>query len=334
MKKIPEKAKKMINYLREQISVGHFPPETKLPPIRDLQEMFNISYTSANRGIDYLCSIGVVEKRPRSGVYVKKQFSRSSKKTKTRVALFISTGELRNPKSIYSTVFLGIQCFAEEHQCSLSVNYLPIDEAEPDIINEECKDADAVILLAEYDSVLNNFSASAPAAGICMHNSLKGKLSLIDIDPYLSAELAVEYYQRKKVSKVIITSSENTPPAYINRNDAFEKNWLEAGGKVEKKTLTEKFNWDSDAGYFFPTGSMLQQCSEKCLSKTGKTLAEQSTVLGIDGKNLINPEFHSAPVIALDWQLAGRCAMEECIFRQANPGSLPKRIYLPGRLVE
>jgi hypothetical protein len=57
-------------------------------------------------------------------------------------------------------------------------------------------------------------------------------------------------------------------------------------------------------------------------------LAHQHTVLGIDGKNLIDPDFHKFPSISIDWKIAGRYALEECIYRLNNPGSLARRIYL------
>jgi len=332
--KIPEKARKMINYLREQICIGHFGAESKLPPIRDLQQQFNLSYTSAKRGIDYLCEIGIAEKRPRSGVYVKKTLPSSKSPTGRKITLFVSGSELRKSHDIYSTVFWGIQYFAEEHRCSLSINYLPVADVSSDLIANAGKGTDGMIFLAEYDTSLSTFSTAIPAVGICMHNSLGGKLSLVDIDPYQSAKLAVAYFQKKRVSNISIISKQTLPCAYKNREDVFANLWSQSSRKLQRRDISENFSLDSDTGYFFATSSMLQFCSEKSLLETGKTLAERVVVLGVDGKNLINPEFHNAPAIALDWKLVGKYAMEECLYRINNPGSLPKRIYLPGTLVE
>ncbi len=278
--------------------------------------------------------IGIVEKRARSGVYVKQRDSVHKVVNGTKIALFISAGELHKPNGIYTTVFLGIQRFAEEHKCSLSINYLQIADANNDSIAELRKDADGIILLAEYDSTVNDFSATTPVVGVCMHKSIGGKLSLIDIDPYQSANLTTEYFQKKGMNKVVMISTEDAPFSYKNREDVFEDCWINAGGIIERQLVSKNMKWDSDTAYFFATNSILQFCSGKSLKESGEILSERAIVLGIDGKNLINPNFHPAPTIALDWQLVGRYAMEECIYRINNPGSLPKRIYLPGNLVE
>lgn len=331
--KLPEKARKMVAYLQEQICVGAYRPGTKLPSIRDFEEQFSISYTSAMRGIDYLCSIGLAEKYPRSGVFVKKADGKGGELNNCKIALFVSGGELRKTQSIYSTVFLGIQGFAEENRSSLLLNYMSVPEAKEEKIVEMSKGADALIFMAEYDDTLESLSIGIPAVGVCMHKSLSGNLSIVDIDPYQVAELAAEYYRRHKLDEIVIVSREDIPLAYRNREEVFADLWRKCGGKVESAILSDKLKPCDGRGYFFSTSSLLQVCSENILRDTGKILADQAVVLGVDGKNIINPEFHRAPSIALDWQTAGRCAMEECMYRIKNKGSLPKRIYLPGRLV-
>ncbi len=331
--KIPEKSRKMIAYLREQICIGAYRSGSKLPSIRDLEKQFSISYTSAIRGIDYLCSLDLAKKHPRSGVYVKNPRLKANDENNYKIALFVSEGKLLKTHNIYSTVFWGIQTFAEENKCSLLLNYMSIPEAKEDKIIEMSHGADALIFITEYDENLKNLSVAVPAVGVCMHSSLSGKISIVDIDPYQVAELAVEYYKSRKLTNIVIVSRDNISPSYRNREKVFSDMWLECGGKIIHATLSDELKATKDTGYFFSTSSLLQVYSQMILENTGKILADQTVVLGVDGKNLIDPGFHWAPSIALDWQTVGRVAMEECIHRIKNTGSLPKKIYLPGRLV-
>ena len=78
----------------------------------------------------------------------------------------------------------------------------------------------------------------------------------------------------------------------------------------------------------------MQENCVRVKRETGRSLATEFAILGIDGENLIDPIFDKAPSIAIDWQLAGRYALEECLYRMRSPGASPRRIFLPCRLVE
>jgi DNA-binding LacI/PurR family transcriptional regulator len=108
--------------------------------------------------------------------------------------------------------------------------------------------------------------------------------------------------------------------------------WESLGLTVEQMSASTPIEFQKELGYLFTTGSVLQAYSQTYLSESGKSLAEDMTVLGIDGKNLVDLSFHKAPSIALDWQQVGRCAFEECLRRIRQPGSVPRRLYVPGQL--
>ena len=63
-------------------------------------------------------------------------------------------------------------------------------------------------------------------------------------------------------------------------------------------------------------------------------LANDLTILGIDGKRLLDPDFHRFPTIAADWAEIGSVAFEECLALMNNPGRYRRRIGMPGRLVD
>jgi DNA-binding LacI/PurR family transcriptional regulator len=331
---IPEISRKMVNYLQEQIYAGHFATGSKLPTIRELQKQFDLSYTSAKRGIDYLCKIGLVESRPRSGVYVLERPMQKSNSSNIRIALFTTGGELRRVNGIYSSVFVGIQRFAEQHEYSLSVHYLPSEEVNSKRIIELSAGANGVIFLGEYDSYLNSLSIPVPCVGVCMHDSFNGTLSIVDLDPFHCATASVNYFQSKEIKEVIITTDKLFSDSYKNREQIFAQLWEKNGGNISYEYLSDKQPVKPNEAYFFATTSLFQKYSSYVLSQTGKQLFELAEVLSVDGKNLINPDFHNTSVIALDWSLVGIAAMEECLRRVNNPGSIPHRIYLRGHLVK
>ena len=57
-------------------------------------------------------------------------------------------------------------------------------------------EADGIILLAEYDSTLTELNVGIPVVGLCMRNNYNGRISLLDVDAFQAAELAVGYFLR------------------------------------------------------------------------------------------------------------------------------------------
>ena len=112
------KSEVLEDFLRERISVGEYAPGDKIPSIRELRGRFGLSFTTAKKGVDRLCELGVLEKRPRSGVYVSKRNAKPAG-SNLRIAVISSHGGLQSSHGVYSTVFLGAQRFAEENDVSL-----------------------------------------------------------------------------------------------------------------------------------------------------------------------------------------------------------------------
>ncbi len=328
----PLKAKLMIDYLREQIISGQMPPGGRLPPLRTLMAKFSVSFNTAKRGIDYLVEMGLVETRAQSGVYVKTEGS-SKKQRARKIALFISPEAKTGLSGIFTTVFLGIQKAAEQSECALELHFVGIKDISQQKIDEVIKQTDGMILLAEYDSVLTDLKVSIPVVGVCMQRNYNGKISLLDLDYFQAAELAVDYFRQHHVKKVMAIVDPQRRPAYLQRATQFVAAWQADGGEAEIGLEPESF--DSHCGYWFATGSLLQAAADN-YRKNGqlKRLSEQHVVLGVDGKRLLVPDFEPAPTLAADWQAVGRCAFQECLFRINHPGEAPRRMMLPVRLVE
>lgn len=327
----PLKAKAMIDYLREQIAGGRLLPGTRLPVLRELMAKFGISFGTAKRGIDYLCMIGLVEIRAQSGIYVKAG-SPLQESGKRKIAVFMHYGMEDTLRGIYPTVFLGIQKEAESAGYALELHFVGIDRITPETLNDVGRQVDGVILLAEYDAILKELNAMVPVVGVCLQNSFGGTVSLLDIDHYQAAELAVDYFRQRGVGKVMAVVDKSHFPVYAARAAQFINAWRETGGQGEIGTTPE--NFAADCGYWFATGSLLQSAAERYRAIHAVGLADQYFVLGVDGKHLLVPDFESVPALAADWQTIGRYAFRECAFRIDNPGSIPRRIMTPVRLTE
>ena len=327
----PVKPQKMINYLREQIISGQFGANSRLPSLRELMAQFSLSFGTAKRGIDYLCELGLVEKRDRSGLFVRPGSAVAQTGIRNLALVMPYILETARP-GIFPTVLLGIQKEAEAARCSLTLNFLRLKDAVPEALEAMSRSRDGMIVMGEYDSVLEQFPLRVPAIGVCMHNSYGGRISVIDLDPFLAAEQAADYLQRQGVADVNVYIDRHRCPAYVHRAEVFANIWTKRGYRMKIETLEEDFI--PDRAMLFTTGTLLQEASCRYRDRTGRLPAQDHLVLGLDGKQLIDPDFYPAPVIAVDWQQVGRIALRECLARIEQPGSLPRRIYLPGRLVE
>ena len=329
---IPDKPLRLIKFLQEKIHGGEFPGGSKLPSIRILMAQFNLSYGSVKRGIDYLAGLGLVEKLPGRGVFVKqRRKSATAGQARTSIAVFLPNNPVNFRPGIYPTVLLGVQAAAAEMKISLLLNYVSIADLTPKNFQSCTAGCHGVLLLGEYDPMAPELPVPIPVAGVCMDNSAGGRISVVDLDPFSAAEQAVKFFARRKLTTVKVIIDKRA--AYTRRGEVFADTWRQAGNHAELTQARTPITFNRDTGYFFATGSILQEASEQYEKATGHKLADDFTVLSLDGKCLINPDYHRAPAIALDWESAGRYAMEECLYRIDHPGSIPKRIYLPGKLV-
>ncbi len=318
------------DYLAERISTGQFTAGSQIHSIRGLAGQFAASFATVRSAVSLLCEEGLVEKRHGSGVYVKRTNAVGGRLSR-RVAVMQKGDSFW--VGIYSTAFLGIQKAAEAKGVSLQLDFSPKD-AKGERSNEVLSRVDGAILLGadEYGDSYKTYHLHNPIVALCSHDSNGGRISVVDIDPFLAAEQAAAYFTSRRVKTVGVVSAAG--PAFVNRGKVFESLWRGQGGSVEFHQHGSAVNFERRKGYLFTTHSILQVYSEKHLEKTGKPLSETVPVLGIDGKNRIDPSFHPAPTIALDWKVAGECAFDELLFRIEHPGSVPKRIYLPGELHE
>ena len=69
---IREKQKQLVDYLSGEIAAGKLKPGEKIPSMRDLMQLFDISYSSTLKAIDQLHEHGLLKKVNGSGTYVRR----------------------------------------------------------------------------------------------------------------------------------------------------------------------------------------------------------------------------------------------------------------------
>ena len=329
----PEKAKQLIDYLEERLVAGQYSTGSKIPSVRRLADKFNVSYGTALRGIDYLCEYGKFEKVPNRGVFVRKSPRVVSSNRVRRIAVFMEPYVTEAHQGMCYTAFLGMQEMALKTGFTFMVNPLMIDNATEDIIYEMSDGAEGIILLNEYDLTLKELKPKVPVVGVLMDDSYNGSISTVNLDAWSAAKMAVEFFEAKKLKRVVIVSS--FKPVFVTRGMTFAALWRSKGYECESIIECEydEIDYDKNCGYLFTSDQRAQDHSLKFMEENGVELAEKFTILGMDGKQLIDPSFHRFPSIAINWKAVGEIAFNECLNRINNPASIPKNISLTGKKV-
>lgn len=327
----PEKAKKLIDYLEERLISGQYSAGSKIPSVRRLADKFEVSYGTALRGIDYLCEQGKFKKMPHRGVFVcERPVIKNSNKIK-RIAVFMEPYVTKVHCGICHTAFLGMQELALESGYSFMVNPLDVGTVNLEIIKKMSEGAEGIIFLNEYDLYLKELKINIPAVGVLMDNSFNGTISTVNLDPWSAAKMAVDFFEAKGLKKVTIVSS--CKPVFVTRGRTFATIWREKGFECDLMIMPKykEINFVKKRGYLFTSDQYVHNYSEKFQEKTGYILSEKYTVMGMDGKQLIDPHFYRFPSIAVNWKNIGEIAFGECLNRINNPTLPPRNITLTGK---
>jgi DNA-binding LacI/PurR family transcriptional regulator len=210
-------------------------------------------------------------------------------------------------------------------------SYLGGDKFSREEVEKMAGDVSGVILLSEYDRCTDDFGLNVPAVGVGWHSSMNGRVSVIDLDPFDAAEIAVKYFKQKHAETVNVITVDY--PSMLLRADSFANSWERAGGNV-KVTISKKLDYkelrfEPGEFYLFSSSWALQTSASAYQQRTGRDLASDASIIGIDGRNLLIPQGIKADTIMPDWKEVGRRAFYECVARIKHPGRSPARIYLP-----
>ncbi len=327
----PDKAAKMIDYLEERLVSGYYSSGDRLPSVRSLMRRFDLSYGTVRRGIDYLNRrSNIVEKIPSRGIYFKALPETTLPQKHVKLAVFVRTNKSDN--GMYYTAFKAVSELAATAEYSVKSVPLDIGSATPLAINRESEGCDGIIFLQEYDAAIQSLRVTIPAVGIMIENCYNGGISTVNLDFWSAAEIAVEYFMSHGIRRVVISGSRE--PVFAKRGQMFAMMWKEYGFKCSFVDTGAPIKFRKGTGYLFTSDNMAHFRSMDYQKLTGRQLAMDHVIMGMDGKQLMIPEFHHFPTVAVNWQNIGAVAFEECAARIRNPALPPKRIYIKGRFVE
>ncbi|MGE4564144.1 MAG: substrate-binding domain-containing protein [Victivallaceae bacterium] len=334
----PRRAAELIEYLETAIVTGELVTGNRVPSLRDLQLKFDLSYSTVQRAVAYLCARGLLAKAGQQILIGNRSGAANpARRAVRKILVVIHSARMAQRAGLYLTALQGIRAAALEHDCLLDV--MPVGW---DVSTRELQQAidrvDGVILLLESDNLRDVLPVALPVVGVQTVTDFGGRISLIDIDPLNAAEQAVAHFLERKLrkSKIYIARF----PSYQIRADAFRNRWVAAGlpepEMIHHNKMDEIFELEfaADTAHYFTSDSMLEvYCMDYSRRFPGRSLPDDASVLGIDGKRLINPDFHRFPTIAVNWLEIGRTAFEECNSLIESPGRPRRRIWIPGSLV-
>ena len=331
---LPENVKAMVRDIEAKIHRGELIQGHKIPSIREMMRTYKTSLGSTKRGLNLLCDRKILITRPGAGIFVNSIPSYTISHAQATIMVFLEW--TIEQTGIYNLVFEGIRERAIQEKCSILFSYLGQDNFSQNEVKKLSGNVNGVIMLAEYDRGINTFSLDVPAIGVGWQLKMNG-VSIIDLDPFNAANLALKYFKEQNQNKITVVSIEH--PNKLIRANCFELAWNSTGGTCRLETRRnandfENMEFESGKAYLFTSSWLLNYCSNIYQKKHGMELSEAATIIGIDGRNMFDPNSHKSVSIYPDWKEVGSRALSECLDRIKSPGRSPARIYLPCRLYD
>ncbi len=324
-----ERIKGTINRLETWIATGRYNPGDRLPPLRELAaELGETDYT-LHQAFRRLRDRGLIEMRPGAGAYIRERRIAADDGTEREILVFSEDDNLY--AGYLGEVCRAVREVAMKTGYTLSLRwreYLNPKLSWPSF-EHFSPSLCGILFLGGYDFSGQTIPMNFPAVGVKMTNLYGGVVSPVALDPVAAAELAVAYFQEHHVRKVQLYYFDD--PTHRWRMRCFRDLWQEAGGEVSatvRHLFEQQFDIAPEAeGLWFSGGTRCDEFLQHYL-RLGRDLRRERTILSVDGKSHLMPEYIPVATLAVDWYEAGRLAMRELIRRIENPGAAARRIGL------
>ncbi len=325
----------LVDFIEARIISGEYPVGSKLPSVRRLAAKFKLSFGTAYRAIHTLIERGLLEQRGTSGLFIKsRRVSLDGGAGRVAVilgpAVAVSTG-------LFHTAYLGVERAAGRAGFQLEVHHIAIDKLNAEKLHSIAAVTDGILLFGEYDFCLREFPVlPCPVAALQFASSWNGLISTVNIDIADMAVTAAQYFAEspRVLRKVRVYSSPK--PIFVARAQAFESRWRSLGGRCEIQLgfPQDPLGYEKDCGYFFTSDHWLQSAAADYRQAYGAMLADDFRVLGVDGKQFLDPDFFRFPTISVDWLRMGEIAFGELRRRLAEPETETRCIGICGKLCQ
>ncbi len=320
---------KLAEMIEMQILTGQLSAGEKLPSLRELAERHELKPNAVQRSLKVLTAKGVVESKHGAGYYVARR--NEGRSDRPRIAVIHHRGEELSTSTCSGFVLRGIQAEAERREASLVIHYgvsLGIRDGQLEQLLEHAhREADAMILLGAFDMIPRSFNCKVPMVGVMMQQSCRQQASLVDLDPFTAAELAVDYFHQAGISRVRVHES---ALCYKNiRVAAFVNAW---DGEIElircDWPVTFYDDFPEDCGYWFENGVLANDFARHFRSLHQADFARRRRVISLDGRSLLIDSYLPMNSITPDWEDIGRIALDEAFRRLREPGGGMRRIHV------
>ncbi len=313
----------LYRFVESKIICGGYGNGERLPSLRRLAERFAISLPTARRVLAHLAERGLVDLRRGSGCYVSEHSRPKNDGPIAVVSVPFSEGRELNLTGI---AISGVAARLQELGLNMRHYSYHAKDFNDAILDSISRKSNGVILLGGYDAVLRKPRPRTPMVGLVMHNSYDGIFSVIDLDPVRSAELAAEFFRTRARKRITIIVPDRLNYAF--RELVFRSLWTRAGEECETISGPVR-EFQPGRGYLYVFGVSAYRDAVAYNQQTGRILAEDCTVLCMDGRPMFNYDSVSAmPTVALNWRQAGIAAADELFRRLSRPGSAARRIYM------
>lgn len=354
MSLLPSRQSQMLtDHIRAMISAGAYGPGSRLPSIRQLAGDFNLSIGGVQRVIAKLESSGLLESRRGAGIFVRPGDGAPFRGKVRRIAVIMEN----NPSKLESYcahAMRGIEEKAAEHGCILELDYRGCSISAREL-EEKAAVSDAMFLLGmRYDELLEPANFSCPVIGVEIGNRHGGKASVLSLDPFAAAELAVEFFRARDYRQVVVYMAEY--PQLCDRAVIFKNRWEEIGAVEVRNVAVSPYPADPkhrthlarpyhynlpveyfnrpDCGYLFTSSDFYRHAVTQHRDRFGANPNLSNAILTYDGKPFLVPGYEPGNTVMPDWVEVGRCAFNELLRRLQNPGCPSRRIYLDCSLKE
>lgn len=336
----PGTAENLIDYLEARIVSGEYAPGRRIPSIRRLAARFGLGNGTVVRALDRLVERGLLEKAPRRGIFVRTAPLLRGGGDSRRIAVIMEplVRGIAWHHGMYYTAYLGIVRAAENSGFTLV-------RCEAETVNATRTQLEnliaavgpaGIIFLAEYDRRITALRLERPAAAIAFDSSFGGQLTTVNLNPYVAAREATVFFRERGVDRVRIMTDPR--PLLMTRALIFRTVWQQAGGRCEllvnplEDSRRRPRRYPDGCGYYFTSDHYTQTLCAEHFKRSGELLPERLTMLSVDGKRLIDPNFYRFPTLAINWLAAGRIVFEELRARMLDSSLPAKSILLEPKL--
>lgn len=327
---------RLAEQLEAQITCGVFLAGARLPSVRTLSTQYGMTEYAVYQGLKKLRDKGLASLKHGSGAYVAEKRDSGAAPSGWRITMFVSS---QKPGIGYlSYARTGIQEAAEKYDCCLTVrqrSYYHFRGPEPSL-DSQLTDADGAILLGEYDYFPVSLPSRIPAVGLEMAETCGGAISTVSFDPISAAELAVDYFRRKRKKRVEIHYFDRAP-LFQWRAECFRVLWRPYGECIVSPHsfgVLKAPSGDPAVGQLFCGGNQCEKYLRAFRRKYRYDMTRDFAVLSMDGKSLVMPDYLPVSTVSINWRSAGEAAFTELLRRLEHPGAEARRILLVPRLHE